>query len=59
MFLTLLEILDEDDDGQAALQIKDQIIRHLTSLSEKLEEWFGDLPGDEYDWVRTPTHVKD
>ncbi|KAK3911550.1 Zinc finger BED domain-containing protein 5 [Frankliniella fusca] len=39
----------EDDNS---LLIKDQVVAHLDGLSSKLEEWFGDLPGDELDWVR-------
>ncbi|KAE8737121.1 hypothetical protein FOCC_FOCC017419 [Frankliniella occidentalis] len=54
MFPTLHGLLEEDD-----LLIKSQITEHLDGLSGKFEEWFGDLPGEELDWVRNPIRVEE
>ncbi|KAK3926432.1 Zinc finger BED domain-containing protein 5 [Frankliniella fusca] len=54
MFLTLHELLED-----VTLIIKQQIIDHLESLATKMEEWFGDLPGEEMDWVRNPFRIEE
>ncbi|KAK3922339.1 Zinc finger MYM-type protein 6 [Frankliniella fusca] len=54
MFLTLHELLED-----VTLIIKQQIIDHLESLATKMEEWFGDLPGEEMDWVRNPFPIEE
>ncbi|KAE8739825.1 hypothetical protein FOCC_FOCC014675 [Frankliniella occidentalis] len=54
MFPTLHDILEDDN-----AVIKDQITAHHDSLSTKLEEWFGDLPGEEIDWVRNSLRVEE
>ncbi|KAK3919878.1 Zinc finger BED domain-containing protein 5 [Frankliniella fusca] len=56
MFPTLHDLLEEDENN---LLIKNQITEHLDTLSTKLEEWFGDLPGEELDWIRNPLRVEE
>ena len=57
MFSTVRDIVDELECSTTTITAV--IESHLGKLSANLEQQFGDLPGEEMDWIRNPMRVEE